>query len=522
MRHVEEFELIIVGGGPAGLCAAMYAGRGMLKAVLLERGVPGGELLNTEWIDDYPGFEHVLGRELAQKMTAHAAAFGADIRQENVEAIARRDDGVFEVTTTRGTIYQAPTVILTAGGTPTKLEVPGELEYAGRGVSYCAVCDGAFFKGETIAVVGGGDAAVEEADYLTRYAEKVYVIHRRDEFRASKILQERLFANPKIEVIWNKRVLELMGPPAGPSVRLLEDTLTGEQRDARGDRLLRLHRLPPQHRPGEGALRARRERLHRDRRPDDDVDSRPLRGRRPARAAHPPGHDRGRATPRRRPSRWRSISRTVRAGSWESKSVSELEVVALPNGQLAENCYLIADRRTREAVIVDPGEEPAMFLAELDTRAWTLRAIWLTHAHVDHIMGVGAVAAPPVRPSISIRSTARSTTRSPSSAPGWASRSTRRRRPMSRSSRAPGAGGPVRLRGAIHAGALARERELRGARHGLRWRRAVQRLRGPDRSARAAMPPHSWPASSPSFSRCRTRRWCTAATAPTPPSAWSG
>ena len=121
----------------------------------------------------------------------------------------------------------APTVILTAGGTPTKLEVPGELEYAGRGVSYCAVCDGAFFKGETIAVVGGGDAAVEEADYLTRYAEKVYVIHRRDEFRASKILQERLFANPRIEVIWNKRVLELTGTPAGLQSLLLEDTLTG-------------------------------------------------------------------------------------------------------------------------------------------------------------------------------------------------------------------------------------------------------------------------------------------------------
>src|SRR5215216_6125670 len=228
MRRCEEFELIIVGGGPAGLCAAMYAGRGMLKAVLLERGVPGGELLNTEWIDDYPGFEHVLGRELAQKMAAHAVAFGADIRQENVESITRRDDGIFDVVTSAGTTYEAPAVILTAGGTPTKLGVPGELEYAGRGVSYCAVCDGAFFKGETIAVVGGGDAAVEEADYLTRYAEKVYVIHRRDEFRASKILQERLFANPKIEVIWNKHVRELVGGPAGLQALLLEDTLTGE------------------------------------------------------------------------------------------------------------------------------------------------------------------------------------------------------------------------------------------------------------------------------------------------------
>jgi len=227
MSRTEEFELIIVGGGPAGLCAAMYAGRGMLKAVLLERGVPGGELLNTEWIDDYPGFEHVLGRELAQKMAFHAAKFGGDIRQENVESIVRREDGIFEIATTSGTTYEAPTVILTAGGTPTKLGVPGELEYAGRGVSYCAVCDGAFFKGETIAVVGGGDAAVEEADYLTRYAAKVYVIHRRDEFRASKILQERLFANPKIEVIWNKRVLELVGGPAGLEKLVLEDTVTG-------------------------------------------------------------------------------------------------------------------------------------------------------------------------------------------------------------------------------------------------------------------------------------------------------
>ncbi len=225
----EEFELIIVGAGPAGLCAAMYAGRGMLKAVLLERGVPGGELLNTEWVDDYPGFEHILGRELAQKMTAHAIAFGADIRQEHVESIARREDGIFEVATSGGTTYEAPAVILTAGGTPYKLEVPGEYEYAGRGVSYCAVCDGAFFKGETIAVVGGGDAAVEEAEYLSRYAEKVYVIHRRDEFRASKILQERLFANPKIEVIWNKRVRELKGGPAGLEWVEMVDTVTGEE-----------------------------------------------------------------------------------------------------------------------------------------------------------------------------------------------------------------------------------------------------------------------------------------------------
>jgi thioredoxin reductase (NADPH) len=229
MTRSEELDVVIVGAGPAGLCAALYTGRGLLRSVLLERGVPGGELLNTEWIDDYPGFEHVLGRQLADLMTAHAVKFGADIRQDTVEAIVRREDGIFEVATAMGKVYEAPTVILTAGGTPTKLEVPGEIEYAGRGVSYCAVCDGAFFKGETIAVIGGGDAAVEEADYLTRYAQKVYVIHRRDQFRASKILQERLFANPKIEVIWNKRVREFKGAPAGLQSVELEDTLTGEK-----------------------------------------------------------------------------------------------------------------------------------------------------------------------------------------------------------------------------------------------------------------------------------------------------
>jgi thioredoxin reductase (NADPH) len=228
MGRREEHDLIIVGAGPAGLCAALYAGRGMLDAVVLERGVPGGELLNTEWIDDYIGVEHVLGRELAAKMADHAMKFGADIRQENVESISRRQDGIFEVATSSGTTFEAPAVILTAGGTPTKLEVPGEQEYAGRGVSYCAVCDGAFFKGEPLAVIGGGDAAVEEADYLTRYASSVKVVHRRDEFRASKILQERLRANPKIDVLWNKKVIEFKGGPTGLHRVQLEDTQTGE------------------------------------------------------------------------------------------------------------------------------------------------------------------------------------------------------------------------------------------------------------------------------------------------------
>ncbi|HXW96139.1 MAG TPA: thioredoxin-disulfide reductase [Gemmatimonadales bacterium] len=228
-----DFDTIIVGGGPAGLCAAMYAGRGMLRAVLLESKVPGGELLNTELIEDYPGFESILGRELAERMTNHAKKFGAEIRQATVEGIFRQPDGTFEVKTLDGDVLRAPTVILTAGGTPTKLGVPGEQEYAGFGVSYCAVCDGAFFRNQTVAVVGGGDAAVEEADYLTRYAAKVYLVHRRDQLRASRILQDRLFANPKIEVIWNKKVLAVNGREQAGLREVtgldLEDTVTGER-----------------------------------------------------------------------------------------------------------------------------------------------------------------------------------------------------------------------------------------------------------------------------------------------------
>jgi thioredoxin reductase (NADPH) len=144
-----------------------------------------------------------------------------------VSAIIRPDDGIFTVGCSSGTVYTAPAVILTAGGTPNRLGVPGELEYAGKGVSYCAVCDGAFFKGDTIAVIGGGDAAVEEADYLTRYAAKVYIVHRRDTFRASRLVQERALANPKIEVIWNSKVLAMVGTDRGLTHLELENTVSG-------------------------------------------------------------------------------------------------------------------------------------------------------------------------------------------------------------------------------------------------------------------------------------------------------
>src|SRR5882757_5000861 len=223
------YDVIIVGAGPAGLCAALYAGRGMLHAVTIERGAPGGELLNTDLIEDYIGFESIKGWDLAQKMAVHAKKFGAELITDTVDVVRKTPDGWFDVVTAKAHTYRARAVIFTAGGTPVKLGIPGEKEYAGKGVSYCAVCDGAFFKGEHLAVVGGGDAAVEEADYLTRYASKVSLIHRRDDFRASKIIQERAFANPKIEMIWNKQVLEIAGTERGVHHLELADAVTGER-----------------------------------------------------------------------------------------------------------------------------------------------------------------------------------------------------------------------------------------------------------------------------------------------------
>lgn len=206
----EPWDVLVIGGGPAGLTAGLYAGRANLRSVLVERLLPGGELLNTDLIEDYPGFISTTGFELAEKMAEHARKFGLQIDQGTVQQI-RLADGLFYTATEEGPEYRSRTVILTAGGVPKKLEVPGELELAGRGVSYCAVCDGPLFREKLVAVVGGGDSAFQEGVYLTRHASKVYIIHRRDEFRASPILQDKARENPKIEFITSAAVDEIGG-----------------------------------------------------------------------------------------------------------------------------------------------------------------------------------------------------------------------------------------------------------------------------------------------------------------------
>jgi thioredoxin reductase (NADPH) len=225
----EKFDVIIVGGGPAGLAAGLYAARMNLSAVLVERGPLGGQLLNTELIEDYPGFESILGGELAVRMGDHARKFGLDVREfESVAEVDVEPDGTKLVRMESGAELRAPALILAAGGLPRRLDVHGEGELAGRGVSYCAVCDGAFFKGEELAVVGGGDAAIEEADFLTRYASKVYVIHRRDHFRAQPVLQQRARTNPKIEFVLNAQVREIVGERKVQAVRYVQN---GEQKE---------------------------------------------------------------------------------------------------------------------------------------------------------------------------------------------------------------------------------------------------------------------------------------------------
>ena len=207
----EHTEIAIIGGGPAGLTAALYAARGRAKTTVFERGIPGGQIVTTDRIENYPGFpEGLSGAELGDLMTRQAEIHGAIIKGFNpVEAIEAAD-GHFTVVSEEG-VFLADAVILATGTTPRKLGIPGEAELTGRGVSWCATCDGALYRDKEVCVIGGGDAAVEEAMFLTRFASQVHLIHRRDALRATKCLQERAFLNDKIKIHWNRVVTEVIG-----------------------------------------------------------------------------------------------------------------------------------------------------------------------------------------------------------------------------------------------------------------------------------------------------------------------
>jgi thioredoxin reductase (NADPH) len=221
------YDLIIIGGGPAGLTAGLYARRALLKTLLLEKGPLGGQVIYTDLIENYPGFpEGISGFDLIDLMHKQVQKVDLEILEE--EVIALSDFETYkELTTATGKKFRSRAVILALGAMYKKLGVPGELEFTGKGVSYCAICDGPFYRGEVVAVVGGGNTALQEALHLTKYAEKVYLIHRRDAFRATAILQERVKANPKIELILNSVPEEIQGRDKVETLRL-KNVKTGE------------------------------------------------------------------------------------------------------------------------------------------------------------------------------------------------------------------------------------------------------------------------------------------------------
>ena len=210
MAEEKRYDIVIVGAGPGGLCAGLYAARANRKVVALEKYLPGGQIAITGEVEDYIGFEHIEGAELGMKFANHAKKFGLEIEMEEVvEVYTDGEDRVAKCAS--GNLYRGKAIILSTGGSPVKLNIPGEQEFSGKGVSYCAICDGAFFKDQVIAVVGGGDAAVEEGTFLTKFGSKVYIIHRRDKLRAQRIIQDRAFKNKKVEFIWDTVVESING-----------------------------------------------------------------------------------------------------------------------------------------------------------------------------------------------------------------------------------------------------------------------------------------------------------------------
>ena len=224
------YDTIIIGAGPAGMTAALYAARSNLKVALLERGIPGGQMNNTADIENYPGYANISGPELAEKMFEPLENLGVEHLFGLVEKIEDRGD--FKEIITEDERFEAKTVIVASGANHRHLGVPGEEDYNSRGVSYCAVCDGAFFRNEDLLVVGGGDSAVEEAIFLTRFAKSVTIVHRRDELRAQKVLQDRAFANEKIRFVWDSVVESIHGDERKVTGVTFKNVKTGETSQA--------------------------------------------------------------------------------------------------------------------------------------------------------------------------------------------------------------------------------------------------------------------------------------------------
>jgi thioredoxin reductase (NADPH) len=230
MTHSDYYDLAIIGGGPGGLSAAIYAMRAAMKTVLVEKGITGGQVTMSDEVENYPGFIHISGAELSMKFTQHAQSYDLEMIAQEVTAL---DPGLeyHTVKLANGDSLKAYAVILATGGSPKKLDVPGERELYGKGVSYCATCDGFFFRGKTVVVVGGGDSAAEEALYLAKLCKKVYIAHRRDELRASKILQQRIFDDCNIEMLWNTVVTDIKAGSDGVERVSLKDTVTADTRE---------------------------------------------------------------------------------------------------------------------------------------------------------------------------------------------------------------------------------------------------------------------------------------------------
>lgn len=228
-----KYDVIIIGAGPAGMTAALYAARANLNTLLLERGIPGGQMNNTAEVENYPGFDSILGPDLALKMYDGINQFGVKHGYGNVVEVKDHQD--YKEVITDDASYEAKVVIIATGCEHRNLEVPGEAEYSGRGVSYCAVCDGAFFRNKKLIVVGGGDSAVEEAIYLTQFADEVKIVHRRDTLRAQKIIQDRAFANEKISFIWDSVVEEIKGDDQKVTGVQIKNVKTGETYEEAAD-----------------------------------------------------------------------------------------------------------------------------------------------------------------------------------------------------------------------------------------------------------------------------------------------